>query len=285
MVKLLRRLLQIVFFTYLPVMLAMFAFQRDLMYHPEGIMQAPEDHGLPQAEAITLTTTDELRLTAWLIPPKEGKPLILYFHGNAGNLSGRINKMKAFTAHGMGLLALSYRGYGGNPGMPSERGLYEDARAALRYVKEILKLPPERLILYGESLGSGVAVQMAVEWEVGLVALEAPYTSTAERGAELYPWLPVRTMMLDRFESLQKIGKVTEPLLIFHNAGDEVIPIEDGKKIYAAANRPKRAFWFRHGNHSDFNWDKLEQEIARFYTKHLPMKKGTPEGAPSLIAP
>lgn len=248
------------------VLIGMFAFQRDLMYFPDTTpLQPPAVYGLENTRAVTLETEDKLALNAWYTPPQEGLPLMVYFHGNAGNLSYRIEKMKAFTQNGMGLLALEYRGYGGNPGQPSERGLYEDAVATLQYALYTLKLPASRIILYGESLGTGVAVQMATSVKVGVVVLEAPYTSAVDRAQELYPWIPVSVLMLDRFESIKKIQNIQAPLLIFHNTQDPVIPVTHGHALYAAAKAPKHAFWFPRTGHSHFDWKRLEEEMRESY--------------------
>lgn len=247
----------------------MFTFQRDLMYFPDTTaLLPPTKYGLDQAEIVTLSTKDDVSLASWYISPRdEGMPVILYFHGNAGSLAGRINKIRSFAAQGMGLLAVEYRGFGGNAGRISEQGLYEDARAALKYVVGERKISGKRLILYGESLGTGVAIQLASEYKVGLVVLEAPYISTLKRAQELYPWLPVSMLMLDKFKSIQKISRLASPVLIFHNTGDNVIPIKDGRVIYAAANPPKRAIWFKHNGHTDFDWGRLEREIRAYYAK------------------
>ncbi len=262
------RLLRLAILLYALAVICMVGFQRDLMYFPDKIMKSPAQYGLQQAQEIKLKAKDETSLIAWLIPPAENKPLIVFFHGNGGNLSYRIHKMKAFTQEGMGLLALSYRGYGGSEGKPSETGLYQDARAALVYVKKELKIPPQNIILYGESLGTGVAVQMATETPVAMVVLEAPYTRTVDRAAELYRWLPVRYLMLDRFESIDKLKNIGAPLLIFHNTGDPVIPVAHGRQVYKAALPPKRAIWFARQGHVDFDWGRLEKEIAQYYARH-----------------
>lgn len=263
-----RRLLYIGITIYVAAILGLMAFQRELLYFPVATMGKPASYGVQGAEVLTLKSQDGTQVIAWYIPPQEGKPLVVYFHGNGGNLGSRPHKLQAITKQGMGVLALSYRGYGGSEGEPSEQGLYQDARAAIRYALENLKLSQDRLILYGESLGSGVAVQMAAEIKVALVVLEAPFTSAVDRGAELYPWVPVRLLMLDRFESSKKIKKVHAPVLFFHNTGDAVIPIAQGRKLYAEALPPKRALWFHAQGHIKFNWDRLAKEVLEYYIKH-----------------
>lgn len=264
-----RRFLGLCLIGYMGSLALIFFIQRDLMYHPDATKpQVPASYGLENAQEVTIQATPETRLNAWYIAPQNEMPLLIYFHGNAGNLSDRYRKIGDFTSQGMGMLALSYRGYGGSEGTPTEQGLYADARAALAYIVNEQKIPAHRIILYGESLGTGVAVQLATEVKVGLVVLESPYTSTVNRATEIYPWLPVSWLMWDRFESIDKIAQIQDPLLIFHNTGDAVIPIHHGRTLYAAAKAPKRAIWFKHQGHTDFDWARLEREIRRGYEQH-----------------
>ncbi len=273
-----RRFLFICLTGYCVTMLVMFGIQRDLMYHPDVAKpNPPASYGLIKAREIALQSADKTKLNAWYIAPKAEMPLIVYFHGNAGNLSDRYRKIGEFSAQGMGVLALSYRGYGGSGGNPTEQGLYADARSALAYAMNEQKIPAEQIILYGESLGTGVAVQLATEVKVALVVLEAPYTSTVDRAQELYPFVPAGLLMQDRFESIDKIAGIQAPLLLFHNTSDAVIPIDHGRAIYAAAKAPKRAIWFKHQGHSDFNWVRLEKEVRKSYTTKNDLSRVEPK--------
>jgi len=232
------------------VALAYFA-QRSLMYFPERTRTAPAAAGLPQAEEIALVTSDGERVIAWHVAPRGDKPVVLYFQGNGGALAWRVERFARIIADGTGLLALSYRGYGGSTGWPSEAGLLRDAEVAYAYAAA--RYPPERLVPYGESLGSGVAVALAAEHKVAKIILEAPFTSAVEIGAAAYPFLPVRLLMHDRFRSDQRIGKVTAPVLVLHGERDTVVPIAYGERLYALISAPKKFVRFREGHHSDLD--------------------------------
>ena len=232
------------------VTLAYFA-QRSLMYFPDRTRTPPAEAGLPQAEEIELTTGDGERVIAWHVPPRGDKPVVLYFQGNGGALNLRAQRFARLTSDGTGLIALSYRGYGGSTGRPSEAGLLRDAEAT--YAFATARYQAERLVLYGESLGSGVAVALAAEHKVGKVILEAPYTSAVEIGAAAYPFLPVRLLMHDQFRSDERIGKLTAPVLVLHGARDSVIPIAYGERLYALISAPKKFVRFPEGHHSDLD--------------------------------
>jgi len=243
------------------VTLAYFA-QRSLMYFPDRTRTPPAEAGLPQAEEIELTTGDGERVIAWHVPPRGDKPVVLYFQGNGGALNLRAQRFARLTSDGTGLIALSYRGYGGSTGRPSEAGLLRDAEAT--YAFATARYPAERLVAYGESLGSGVAVALAAEHKVGKVILEAPYTSAVEIGAAAYPFLPVRLMMHDQFRSDERIGKLTAPVLVLHGARDSVIPIAYGERLYAIITAPKKFVRFPEGHHSDLDSHGAQAAVRDF---------------------
>lgn len=171
--------------------LGMYVFQRKLQYHPENKGLTPQSVGISGASVETLTTADGEKIILWYAPAKAEMPTILYFHGNAGEIGDRPLRFNYYHSRGFGVAYLSYRGYGGSSGSPSEAGLVADANAAYDWL--LAKgVEPNRIALLGESLGSGVAVQLAAKREVGAAALEAPYTSTVEIAAKIYWWLPVR---------------------------------------------------------------------------------------------
>jgi fermentation-respiration switch protein FrsA (DUF1100 family) len=199
---------------------------------------------------------------AWHLPPRGEKPVVLYFHGNGGSLRYRVDRFRALTADGTGLLALSYRGYGGSSGNPSEAGLGADARAAYAYATA--RYAPARLALYGESLGSAVAIALAAEKAVGRVILEAPFTSAADVGAAVYWFVPVRWLIKDPFYSNRRISKVKVPLLVLHGERDNVVPIRFGERLYALANEPKRMMRFTGGNHVDLDDYGALQAVKAF---------------------
>jgi fermentation-respiration switch protein FrsA (DUF1100 family) len=225
--------------------------QRALMYFPDKTRTAPAAAGLPRGEEVVLTTSDGERVIAWHVAPRGDKPVLLYFPGNAATLRERAMRFAALVADGTGLVALSYRGYGGSTGSPSEAGLLRDGEAV--YAFAAARYPAGRLVPFGESLGTGVAVALAAAHKVGRLILEAPYTSAVDVGAAVYPFLPVRLMMKDRFRSDQRIGKVTVPVLVLHGARDQVVPIGYGERLYALITAPKKFVRFPDGNHSDLD--------------------------------
>jgi fermentation-respiration switch protein FrsA (DUF1100 family) len=249
--------------------LAYFA-QRALMYFPERTRTAPAAAGFAQAEEIELITRDGERVIAWHVPPRGEKPVVLYFQGNGGALNLRAQRFARIVADGTGLLALSYRGYGGSTGRPSEAGLLRDAEATYAYAAA--RYPAERLVPYGESLGSGVAVALAAEHIVGKVILEAPFTSAVDIGAAAYPFLPVRLLMHDTFRSDERIGKVTAPVLVLHGARDTIVPISYGERLYALISAPKKFVRFPEGHHSDLDSHGAQAAVRDFLATPLPGK-------------
>ena len=225
----------------------MYVAQRSLLYFPEKLRIPPAQAGLPEAQEIVLDTADGEKLVVWHVPPREARPVVLYFHGNGGSLRYRVERFRAIISDGTGLVALSYRGYGGSTGSPTETGLIADANAAYDFA--LAHYPAERLVLWGESLGTGVAVAIAAERKVARVVLESPFTSTADVGAGVYWYLPVRLLMKDQFRSDLRIGKVRAPVLILHGVRDTVVPFGFGERLYALANEPKRFVRFPEGGH------------------------------------
>ena len=195
-------------------------------------------------------------------------PVVLYFHGNGGALRYRAGRFQALTADGMGLVALSYRGYGGSTGSPTEAGLIADAEAA--YAFAIARYPARRIVAWGESLGSGVAIALAAMKPVDRLVLEAPFTSAADVGARAYPFLPVRLLMKDQFRSDERIAKVTAPLLILHGDGDRVVPIALGERLHALANEPKRFVRFAAGGHEDLDRHGAQAAFRQFLAETTP---------------
>jgi hypothetical protein len=187
---------------------------------------------------LTLTTADGERLLAWRIAPRPGQPMIVYFHGNGGGIDLRANRYRAFATAGFGVLAVEYRGYGGSTGAPSEAGLTCDAEAA--YHAALESAPAGRVVLLGESLGSGLAVALASRHEIGALVLDSPYTSIADVAAALFWMFPVRLLLRDRYASDLRISAVKAPLLIVHGTRDDVVPYRLGAKLFAMANQPKQ---------------------------------------------
>lgn len=240
-----------VLLAYGGLLVLMYVYQRTLMYFPDATRTPPALAGLPQAEEVTLTSSDGDKLIAWHVAPHGEKPVVVYFQGNAGALNLRVHRFAWIIADGNGLVALSYRGYGGSSGSPSEDGLIRDARAAYDFAAA--RYPPKRIVLWGESLGTGVAVALASEREVGGLILDAPFTSATDVGAAAYPFAPVRWMMKDTFRSDRRIAQVSAPILVLHGERDRVVPIRFGARLFAMAHEPKRMVRFPTGNHVDLD--------------------------------
>lgn len=252
---------------YLAIVALMYVAQRALMYFPYSQRMTPADADFPQATEVELKAADGVRVFAWTVAPKPGKPVIVYFHGNGGSLAHRVHRFRRLVDDGTGLVALSYRGYGGSEGKPTEDGLIADGRAAYDFARE--KYPNARIVLWGESLGTGVAVAIAAQADVAAVILEAPFTSAADVAFSAYPFLPVSLLMKDQFRSDDRIGKVTAPLLIMHGARDRVVPFRLGERLHALANEPKQFVRFADGGHEDLDrYDHLAA-ARKFIAQYL----------------
>jgi len=226
--------------------------QRRLIYFPDTSRIVPASTGISGLNALELVAADGVRLVAWYRAARPGQPTVLYLHGNAGNIAYRVSKARPFLDAGMGVMLLSWRGYGGSDGSPSEQGLYADGRAAAAELDR-LGVTPSLLALYGESLGAGVAVQLASERPVAAIVLEAPFTSAVDIGASTYPFVPVRWLMWDRFDSASKIERIGAPLLIMHGEHDEVVPVSHGRRLFEMARTPKELVTFPRGYHNDLD--------------------------------
>jgi fermentation-respiration switch protein FrsA (DUF1100 family) len=225
---------------YVALFVGLFVGQRRILFRCDAAEVDPATLGL-KAKTLRLKTEDGESLLAWSIPPAPGRPLILYFHGNAGGLDLRVERFRAMAEMGAGLLAIEYRGYASSTGSPSERGLKLDGEAA--YAAAIASgVPPERIVALGESLGSGVAVALAARHKIGALVLDSPYSSIADVAAAAYWFVPVRALLRDPFRNDLLIGSVKVPTLIVHGTKDGVVPIRFGEKLFALANPPKE-FW------------------------------------------
>lgn len=233
---------------YVAAIGALYVFQRTLLYPaPQTFRTDPAEAGFPEAQEVVLDTKDGEKVIIWHVPPKDGKPVVLFFHGNGEVLAWRVPRFRAITADGTGLVAVSFRGYGGSSGTPSEQGLLNDGLAAYEFAAAHYQA--SRIVPWGYSLGSGVAVAVATSRPVGKLILEAPYTSTVDVAAAAFPWAPVRWLMRDRFHSDQRISKLDVPLLIMHGERDTVIPIQIGRKLFDLAPGRKRFVALPRGTH------------------------------------
>ena len=241
---------------YSVVVAFVFLTQRDFMYFPDQTRPDPSASVAPEMKVVSYKTFDGIELSSWYYPPKnETLPVIVHFHGNAGNIASRASRARLFIDKGYGVLLAEYRGYGGNPGTPDEPKLMFDGKAAIDFIKE-QGISTSRVVAYGESLGSGIVVSLAMDAafdgeHFSAVVLEAPFSSAVDAGRAHYPFLPVGILMKDRFESTPRISAIRAPLLIVHGDKDDVIPIRLGKKLFSAALSPKQSEWISGAGHNN----------------------------------
>lgn len=236
---------------YVAVVGALYVLQRGMVFQPGGALVTPVEAGLTSVDVVTFTTADGTSLTGWYAEPETGRPSILYFHGNASNLSARADRFRQIVEAGFGLLAMSYRGYPGSGGSPSEAAFLADGLELFDW----LAARTAAIVVQGESLGTGVAVHVAAERPAHALILEAPFTAAVDIAGATYPWVPVRLLMLDQFISRERIGGVDKPVLIVHGERDWVVPSEHGRKLFAAAREPKELVIFDDAGHHDL-WER-----------------------------
>jgi len=247
--------------------------ERLLMYHPVGYRIDPQKYGLKDAEERLLKTPDGATIVTWYVKAAAGQPTILYFHGNSGTLGERAERIAGFAKLGRGIMMMAYRGYSGSTGRPSEKANVADGKLAYDTLIG-MGVPPEEIILYGESIGTGVAVQVAAERQVAGVILDAPYTSIVDVAEICYPYLPARLMMRDRYETLRYLDRVKAPILVVHGEQDAIIPVEMGRKVARSATSPTEIITFRRAGHSDHgkfgSFEATNEWIDRVPAKPVP---------------
>ena len=255
---------------YIVVLTGLFVLQRRLLFISDTSIPDPTRAGLPDADILHISTDDGLSLTAWHFPPNEPNGFtVLLMHGNAGNIAHRADRVRRMRAVGWGVLLLEYRGYGGNPGSPSEDGLIRDARAGLAALHR-LGVSPQRILLWGESLGTGLAVWLGSENPVAAVLLEAPYTSIADAAKRQYPFVPVRPLLKDHFDSLSRIGRVRAPILVMQGARDRLVPPAMGRALIAAAMAMTELWVAPDAGHEDLGPFGAVEAAARFVARYVP---------------
>jgi fermentation-respiration switch protein FrsA (DUF1100 family) len=247
--------------TYAAICAVAYFGNRLFMYFPDPARIPPAAVGLAGVAEIEITAADGVTLIAWQAPAKGDRPVILYFHGNAANAANRAEKIDRIIASAFGIFYLNNRGYGGSGGRPTEEANIADALAAYDHLIAH-GVPAERIVAYGESLGSGQAVPLAARRRVAAVVLEAPLTSTVDVGRRVYFWLPLSWLVTDRYDNERTIRAVTAPVLILHGERDSVVPVEMGRRLYDAAKEPKRIELFPRAGHNDLfdhgAWEKAE---------------------------
>lgn len=240
--------------------------QRSILYLPDTTRFQPGDAGFPDMAVVSIKTADGLTLESWYQEGEPGKPTVLYFHGNAANLLNHSWIARPLVDAGYGVLLLEYRGYGGNPGSPTEDGLYQDARGALEFLKN-QGVDENDVVLFGASLGTGVAVKMATEISPKAVILQSPYTSIAKAGQHHYWYLPVKWLIKDRFASDERIGEVKAPLLFLVGTADGIIPPDLSYELFELAPEPKSLEVFDNVGHNDLSDNGGMKAVLEFLSE------------------
>jgi uncharacterized protein len=234
---------------YLLVCVVMYVAQPRMIYFPSPTMTVtPQDASLP-FEDVTLTCDDGVRIHAWFIPADSARATVIFCHGNGGNISHRLESIDQFHRLGLSVLIFDYHGYGESEGKPGERETYEDADAAWNYLTETRGISPDSIIIFGRSLGGGVAVWLAAHHQPKALVVESSFTSIVDVAVHYYPFLPVRLLARVEYNSQKLIGQIKAPVLIIHSPDDDIIPFKLGKKLFESANEPKQ-FLRIHGRHN-----------------------------------
>ncbi|MGI9305509.1 MAG: alpha/beta hydrolase [Gammaproteobacteria bacterium] len=240
---------------YAALLVFVFFFQARLLYLPDmpsrGLTATPADIGL-DFEPVSITTHDGETLSAWYVPARQPRGTLLFFHGNAGNISHRLESISIFHRLRLNVLIVDYRGYGASTGAPSEQGTYNDALASWRYLIDTRGADPQDIVVFGRSLGGAVAVRLAGQVDPRTVILESTFTSVADAAAKHYPWLPVRYITRYRYDSLAAVASIRCPVMIVHSEDDEIIPFTHGERLFAAITSPKEFLRLRGGHNDGF---------------------------------
>ena len=237
---------------YVGLVLLLYLVQARLVYFPtRTIWATPAAVGL-DFETVRFEAEDGVTLSGWFIPAEETDDVVLFFHGNAGNISHRLESIELFHRLGLNVFIVDYRGYGQSEGSPSEEGTYRDAAAAWRYLVEERQVEPGHIILFGRSLGGAVATWLASQRQPKSLILESTFTSVPDIGALQFPFLPVRSLARIRYNSFERLPQINVPVLVVHSPQDEVIPYDHGQQLFEAANEPKQFIQLRGGHNEGF---------------------------------
>ncbi len=263
-------------FAYCALALGIFFSQSALIYYPEtgrNIIAAPDDVGLAY-ESVEISTADSETLHGWFVPAPAANGTVLFFHGNAGNISHRMEYLLMFHRLGYNTFIFDYRGYGQSSGSPSESGTYLDAQSAWRYLTETKNIPPDRIVLFGESLGGAVAAWLAMNERPGVLVLASVFTSVPDMAAKIYPFLPVRLLSRFDYNTIEYLKSATLPVFIAHSPQDEIVPFEHGRALYEAAPVPKQFLELQGGHNSGFIF--MQEDWVKALGKFIDTNLGNP---------
>lgn len=271
MLRMLLNLLIALVVAYVVIVLLVYFGQSRLVYFPEKQLgNTPGAVGLDYS-AVSLSTSDGETLQGWWMPVPDAKGTVLFFHGNAGNISHRINYLTMFKRLGYDTLLFDYRGYGQSSGTPSESGTYLDAQAAWHYLTTTKEIAPERIVLFGESLGGAVATWLAAREKPGLLVLASTFTSAPELAGEIYPFLPVRWISRFAYNTLASLQLVSCPVFIAHSPQDDIVPFHHGERLFQTAPEPKQFLLLEGGHNTGFIFMQpaWKRTLGAFMDEHL----------------
>lgn len=245
--------------------------QAKMVFMPtQTIEMTPKDVDL-QFEEINFASSDNINLNGWFVPADGARGIILFCHGNGGNISHRLESIQIFNRMGLSVFIFDYQGYGQSEGKPSETGTYLDAEAAWKYLTETRNISEEKIIIFGRSLGGAIASHLAVDFRPGALIIESAFTSVGNMGSELYPFFPVKLLTRFKYTTVEYVAKISCPILVVHSPEDDIIPFHHGKKIFASAHKPKE-FLEITGMHNDgflVSGQKYYNGIESFIDKHI----------------
>lgn len=247
--------------------------KRGIYYPTKSIESNPKDIGLAY-EDVFFETARGLRLNGWFIPTENPRATLLFCHGNAGNIGHRIESIEIFHRLNLNVFIFDYRGYGRSEGSPSEEGLYQDAQAAYRYLVSEKGIEKEKVVVYGKSIGANVAIDLVSKEEAAAIISESGFSSAYDMGKKLFPWLPIKWLISVKYDALTKIKKITIPKLIIHSQDDEIVPIQQGRKLFEAAPEPKEFYEMR-GGHNEalfFAREEFSSRIDTFLRRYLKIR-------------
>lgn len=251
---------------YFFILAFIYFYQRNLLYHPSENNYLDDQINFDYKE-IYIPVTKKINLKGWVINKDlKNKKTLIFFHGNAGNLRNRIYKINELSKLDINILIFAWRGFSGNKGKVTEYGLYEDAKASINWLNE-QGVDFENIILYGESLGTGIAVEMGLNFNVAGIILESPYTSMTDAAKLYYPYLPVRFLLKDKYETLKKIEKINTPILIMHGEKDKIVPIEMSYSLFEKAKEPKYFYFSQEDDHMMSYNAELIKNLVKFISK------------------
>ena len=258
-------LLRIALLAWFGFAIVIYAFQSRLIYVPNrDIVATPDQHGLSYQD-VKLTTEDGVNIHGWYLPHPNPRATLLFFHGNAGNISHRLESLGIFHRLGLNVLIIDYRGYGLSEGKPDEQGTYRDAEAAWAWLTVEQHIPAKEIIIFGRSLGGGIAAWLAARRDPGAVILESTFTSIPDMASALYPYLP-RWLSRFSYANIDQVPSIDSPIWLGHSRDDELIPYTQGERLFAAANHPKQ-FFEMNGPHSQgflITGDPYRESLAQF---------------------